>query len=71
MKGNLLVDTDVSYCAEWYHHYLLSDGTCIDLDHRDAVHWYLQTGRAWVPFPDDESDILESAYEAGYDSVCR
>ena len=69
VKGNLLVDTDDLHCADWYHHYMLSDGTCIDLDQRDAVHWYVQAGHEWVPFPVDQSDLLESACQDGYDSV--
>ena len=69
VKGNLLVDTDGLHCADWYHQYMLSDGTCIDLDQRDAVHWYVQAGHEWVPFPVDQSDLLESACRDGYDSV--
>lgn len=66
VRGHLLVDA--SY-EKWYHQYMLNDGTRIDLDHRDAVHWYLQVENVWEPFPDDQSDVLESAYTDGYDSV--
>ena len=53
--------------------YVLADGSAIDLEKRRPAHWYARRsgggGERWEPYSDKASDLIESAFLEGYDTL--